>query len=372
MTASRDWITLGMTCSVTGRYSHPGGQVLAGVQAWIEDTNRGGGMRVDGRRPVRLIHYDDASKTERCAGLVQSLIERDRVDLLLGPYSSGLATAAARVAGSHGRVLWNHGGALDGINDAGGGWVVSVLSPAGTYFHGVIALVRETRTPLRSVAIVHSAAGAFPKEVAAGAEEYCLELGIGPVAVHRYEAGDVDFQTIVRLVGKERPDLLLGVGRIGDDIRLAQASAAAGTVAGAVALVATPLALFKDALGDSAEGLLGPSQWEPGIVAAPDYGPSSRQVMESLRAQHSPAVDYPMAQAYAGCLVAQRCIEETGSLDGAALRGAAAELDFTTFYGRFRIDAAGRQVGHRMPVVQWRGEEKVVGWPREFSSGSVE
>ena len=71
-----------------------------------------------------------------------------------------------------------------------------------------------------------------------------------------------------------------------------------------------------------------------------------------------------MAQAYAGCLVMQRCIEAAGSLDQAALRRVAGELDFTTFYGRYRIDAAtGRQLGHVMPVVQWRQGAKVMVWP---------
>ena len=72
-----------------------------------------------------------------------------------------------------------------------------------------------------------------------------------------------------------------------------------------------------------------------------------------------------MAQAYAACLVAQRCGEEAGTLDE-SLRHAAGRLDFTTFYGRFRIDAAGRQVGHVMPVVRWNRGRKVVVWPPEM------
>ena len=76
-------------------------------------------------------------------------------------------------------------------------------------------------------------------------------------------------------------------------------------------------------------------------------------------------VDYSMAQAYAGCLVAQRCVEAAGCLDNSKLRQAAERLDFTTFYGRFKIDpSTGRQVGHSMVVVRWRGDKKVVVWLR--------
>jgi branched-chain amino acid transport system substrate-binding protein len=72
-----------------------------------------------------------------------------------------------------------------------------------------------------------------------------------------------------------------------------------------------------------------------------------------------------MAQAYAGGLVVQHCIETAGTLNQQVLREVASRLDFTTFYGRFRIDpSTGRQVGHRMPVVQWQEGRKVVVWPR--------
>ena len=63
----------------------------------------------------------------------------------------------------------------------------------------------------------------------------------------------------------------------------------------------------------------------------------------------------------------QRCIQECGSLDDLALRDAAAPLDFTTYYGRFRIDAStGRQVGKSSLLVQWQQGRKVIVWPPEY------
>jgi branched-chain amino acid transport system substrate-binding protein len=106
------------------------------------------------------------------------------------------------------------------------------------------------------------------------------------------------------------------------------------------------------------------------MVAAPEYGPSSEEGLARLIAHHPEGVDYPMAQAYAGGLVAQRCIEIAGTLDQYALRQVASSLDFTTFYGRYRIDPrTGRQLGHRMPVVQWQGSRKVIIWPSQWQKG---
>ena len=78
-----------------------------------------------------------------------------------------------------------------------------------------------------------------------------------------------------------------------------------------------------------------------------------------------------MAQAFAAGFIAQRCVADTGSLDDAELRAAAGELDVTTFYGRFRIDETGRQVGRQVSLVQRQDGEKVVVWPPEQAQAEV-
>ena len=373
-TAKDGYISIGMTASLTGRYAYPGRQALIGVQAWIQDTNVSGGIRlgVSGPQlPVRLVYYDDASEGLRCAEVARQLIVEDRVDILMGPYSSGLSLRAATVAQRHGRILWNQGGASESIYTSGSEWVVGVLTPASMYFHGVLEMVRQRCPSAGKVAIVHSTAGAFPKDVASGAAEHSRALGFDTVCAHPYGAGTKDFGPILSRLNRDRPDVVLAVGRIEDDIRFAQQFVESDASVPAVALIVTPLALFKDALGEQVDGFLGPSQWEPNVVKTPDFGPSSPDVVRSLRAKGHSAVDYPMAQAYAGCLVAQRCIEEAGSLDQSAVWRAAGQLDFTTFYGRFLIDSAtGRQIGHRMPVVRWERGEKAVVWPHDAADRS--
>jgi branched-chain amino acid transport system substrate-binding protein len=79
-----------------------------------------------------------------------------------------------------------------------------------------------------------------------------------------------------------------------------------------------------------------------------------------------------MVQAYAAGLVAQKCIEVAESLDQPALRAAADALDFSTFYGPFKIDpATGRQVGGSVVLVQWQQGRKVIVWPPEQRQGRM-
>lgn len=361
-----------MTTSLTGRYRGPGRQARAGVLAWIDATNREGGMCVSdnaARRPVRLICYDDAGQGERCRALTERLIVDDRVDLLLGPYASGLTRRAAAVAEQYQRVLWNHGGSTDVVYRDGYAWVVGILTPASRYFHGVIDAVTEAYPSLRRVTILHGTTGAFPRDVAAGAAQHCRERGIETVQRIAYPPDTDDFTPLLQSLQADPPEMLLGVGRIEDDLRLAAQLRGLGLPLKAAGLIVTPLQQFQTTLGEAANGFAGPSQWEPGVVTRPDYGPSTAEVLRSFQHYRSEAIDidYPMAQAYAGCLVVQRCIEAAGSLDQAALRHAAGELDFTTFYGRFHIDPrTGRQLGHVMPVVQWQQGAKVMVWPPQM------
>ncbi|HAI99489.1 MAG TPA: hypothetical protein DCL97_02345 [Dehalococcoidia bacterium] len=68
-----------------------------------------------------------------------------------------------------------------------------------------------------------------------------------------------------------------------------------------------------------------------------------------------------MVQAYAAGLVAQRCAEDAGTLEDAVLREVAGRLDFSTFYGRFKIDPdTGCQIGRSTVLVQWQQGRKVV------------
>jgi branched-chain amino acid transport system substrate-binding protein len=361
------YIHVGMTAALTGRYSLPGRQALLGAQAWVEDTNHAGGIWLHGSRVqmlLRLTSYDDASEPEQCAALTERLLIEDQVDILLGPYSSGLALRAAEVAQRSQRVLWNHGGASEAIYTRGFAWVVGILSPPSTYFHSVLDFVRHTRPSASHVAIVHSTAGAFPQDVAAGAAQYCQQQGFETVNTYPYPAGTTDFAPILKQLERTAPAVVLSVGRIEDDLYFATQYLQCTMPADVVGLIVTPLTLFRDTLGNAAAHFVGPSQWEPAMVTEPAYGPSSEEVLTRLMARHPEGVDYPMAQAYAGGLVAQRCLEIAGTLNQHALRQVASTLDMTTFYGRYRIDPrTGRQLGHRMPVIQWQGGHKVVIWP---------
>ena len=378
MTTRTGTIRAGISASLTGQFATQGRQALAGVTAWAEYVNALGGLTVDGgSRQVEVTHYDDGSMAEGAQQNTERLIAQDGVDLLFSPYSAGLTTAAAEVAESHGKVMWNHGGAGDALYARGYRNVVGILTPADQYLVGAPALARQCNPDADKLVILRIDTGAFARVVARGVESAAHELGFTTALDLRYRPSQTRFAEIARHVAELEPDLVVGIGRIRHDMAKARALAnlANRSNIGLALVVAAPIVEFANELGPLADGFIGPSQWEPAVsVAQPDIGPNGGEALQILALAAATAglpVDYPMAQAFAAGFVAQRCIEEAGSLDDDGMRDAAGRLEFTTFYGGFRIDEAGRQVGHTVALVQRQDGRKVVVWPAEQARAGV-
>ncbi|MFZ0887377.1 MAG: ABC transporter substrate-binding protein, partial [Candidatus Binataceae bacterium] len=93
-----------------------------------------------------------------------------------------------------------------------------------------------------------------------------------------------------------------------------------------------------------------------------------REFIRRMRAA-CPAIDYPAAQAYAAGLLTLAALKSAGALDQHRLREAFSDLRTTTLYGDFAIDrVTGRQVGHKMLLVQWHRGCKVIIEPEPRST----
>ena len=75
-------IKIGFTASLTGKLQKESAEQLNGIKLWAEQVNSKGGIKLpDGRAcKVKLIYYDDESKSARVQELYQKLITSDKVD----------------------------------------------------------------------------------------------------------------------------------------------------------------------------------------------------------------------------------------------------------------------------------------------------
>ena len=364
-------IKIGISVSLTGQFSLQGRQTLAGIQAWAADVNRSGGLRVGQHAsPVAILWRDDASRAANAREITARLIDDDHAGIIIGPYSAALTRAAAQAAQARCRLLWNQGGASPALYRQGNPWIIGILTPADQYLSSLLPAVREIRPAASTVAIIRAATGEFPREIAAGVQQSAQTLGFRITLSRQFNSQTLDheFAQIIREICQSLPDVLVIAGRFQQDLRLAELLAQSAPRITAVAVIAAGVDAFRERLGANAENFIGPSQWEPAAHPQPavDYGPSAAQVQESLRRAGYPAADYPAAQAYAAGVIIQRCAQESGSRQDAALRQAAATLNFTTFYGQFRIDPAGRPNAKPALLTQWRNHCKTIIWPPQY------
>ncbi|UPM45188.1 amino acid ABC transporter substrate-binding protein [Halocatena salina] len=370
-----DCVTVGLPVSQSGQFSHQGKQTLAGVKRWIRWANHRGGIRLDDdlQLPLKLVHHDDESDPVATKCLTRRLIRDDDVDILLGPYSSRLTRAVAPVAETHEIVLWNHSGATNALYDERSQWLVSVLTPASRYFHGILDLIKREDQSASQVTVCWSNSGSFGRTVAAGAIAHARTVGFTVGTTHRWDPPLDDVTSIVDSIQNETPDLVLAAGSFKDDVRFVRAVETGGCRVKAIGVVAAGISAFGEQLDETANGVFGPSQWELVLGESPDYGPSPADVVELFEDASVETVEYPAMQAFATGLIVERCLTTgaafdatTGTIDQRRLRTTAEKSDFTTFYGRFRIDAeTGKQIGHTPVVVQWQGNEKHVVWPEQ-------
>lgn len=356
-------ITVGISVSLSGRFHLLGRQALQGFLLWQSYVNAQGGVAVRNaeKRSVRLIWYDDRSQVNCARENIIRLLREDQIDILLGPYSSNLVMAVVEVAEEHKKVLWNHGGSSDEIFGRGCRYLVGIASPASEYLRALPPWLAEADPALARICVLYSGKGTFGWRVARGILESALGVSRHSVHLVPINVPWDDRQTILGVLCGINPEIVILAGAFQDEVRVMRTRAQWPSSVREVAAVAAGVHAFSSQLGQTAEGILGSSQWEPNVNFTNIRGPTSDWFMDSFQQQFGQPPDYIAAGSFATGLVLTECIRQSASLDDETLRNAASDLDCNTFYGRFRIDSrTGIQTGHTMLLIRWQGGSKVV------------
>ncbi|MBX0330244.1 amino acid ABC transporter substrate-binding protein [Oscillochloris sp. ZM17-4] len=349
-------ITIGAAISLTGKTFKEGEYVRDGYQLWVEAINAQGGLLVGGRRhPVRLIYYDDESRPQRTAELVERLIVEDGVDFLVGPYASEPTAAAAEVAERHRVPMVEPNGAAESIFHNGYRYTFGLQTPAPAYLRGIIDLVLLRDPAAHTVAIIGEDES-FSREVARGAAQYAGERGMRVVSVAFYPPETQDVSPWLTKVKGDSPDLLLGAGHLQDALLVVRQARAIGLRPRAMGFSVGPSTpQFRRHLGSDADYILGATQWTSALAyTGEDLWGTPAAYADAFRArypQHS-EIAYQAAESTAALVVLQRAIEQVGRVDREAVRDALAATDMMTFFGRVKFDARGANVYKPMAVEQ--------------------
>jgi branched-chain amino acid transport system substrate-binding protein len=106
----------------------------------VKHTNDKGGVL---GRQLELVVYDDASDPATAVRLYEKLITRDKVDLVLGPFSGFIADPVADVTEKHKMPMMAPVAAFTSIYRKGRKFIFSMMSPAEVLLEGLIDLAAK-------------------------------------------------------------------------------------------------------------------------------------------------------------------------------------------------------------------------------------
>ncbi|MGH2382726.1 MAG: ABC transporter substrate-binding protein, partial [Candidatus Limnocylindria bacterium] len=174
-----------------------------------------------------------------------------------------------------------------------------------------------------------------------------------------------DVSTQLTKIKPMAPDLILGAVHLEEGIAIMKQAKELGVEpsGGFGETVAPPTPDFSDTLGESAEFVLGSSQWTPQSEGSDDFFGSAQDYAENFKAEFNRTPEYHNAEASAACLAFVMAIQDAGSLEVDAVRQALVDIDEQSFFGAIKFDDQGKNVYKPMQVIQIQDGEPVTVWP---------
>src|SRR5438067_3955329 len=352
-------IRIGASLSLTGTYAKLGKNQHEGYQLCEKDLNAKGGLL---GRKVQFVVYDDQSLPATAVRLYEKLITEDKVDAIMGPYSSPVTEASVNVTEKYKKVMVAPLAATTSIFKKGRKYIFMVISPAEVYLEGLVDMA--IKRGLKTVAVVNEDT-LFSKAAAAGAVETAKKKGLQVVFAEAYPKGNTDFSALLTKVKAANPDVLAAATYFDDAVALTRQMKELNVNPKMFGVtVGGDLPEFYDTLKQNAEYIYGATQWEHVLPY-----PGNQEFFDSYKKEFGHEPSYHSAAGYAGCLIYAEGVKRANSLDADRVREQLLKLEMRTPFGDYKVDQDGFQVAHKMVTFQWQEGKKVVVWPDELAQG---
>ena len=360
--AAQTPIKIGASMSVTGTYAKPGTYQKQGYDVCIDELNAKGGIL---GRKVELVIYDDQSTPATAVRLYEKLITEDKVDAVMGPYSSAVSEAVANVTEKYKKVMVAPLAATTSIFKKGRKYIFMVITPAENYLDGLIDMA--AKRGLKTVAIIHEDT-LFPKASAAGTVEAAKKKGMQVVLQEAYPKGNTDFSALLVKIKAVNPDVIAAGTYFDDAVAITRQMKELNVNPKMFGLtVGGDLPEFYDLLKQNAEYVYGSTQWDESLPY-----PGQKEFLAAYKAKFKgQEPSYHTAAGYAGCLIYAEAVKKAGSLDADKVRDQLLKMEIKTAFGDYKVEPDGFQIAHKMVMLQWQDGKRIVVWPDDLANGKI-
>jgi branched-chain amino acid transport system substrate-binding protein len=358
--ASAKPIVIGVSLSLTGDFSADGIAFKQGYQLWAKDTNAKGGLL---GRKVKLDIVNDASSPVQVATNYQKLISVDHVDLVFGPFSTGLTKAASKVVNRYGYAFVEGAGGGPSVFTLGLHNVFDVSLPVAnnlvSFAKWLSAMPAATRPKTAAYATEDDPFTAPQLEVARAILE---KAGIKTVYNKMYPSETTDYTPIAAAIISAKADVVLLGTLLPDFVALTKQFIQQNYNPKAIVGTAGPDqgAQFTSSTSGvgikNIEGIMVPNAWAPNFP----FPGNAALMKEYVKTYGGKIADVSsdVAEGYSVGQVAAQAVTKIRSLNQKKLIAELHRGTYTSVQGAVKFKPDGQNMLAASFLFQWQNADK--------------
>jgi branched-chain amino acid transport system substrate-binding protein len=365
-TGAQPPLRIGISLSNSGDFSDPSAAAKKGYQLWAESVNAKGGIL---GRQVELVFVDDASSETQVVTNYENLINKDKVDLVLGPFSTLLTAPAATRANRYGYAF---------VEPAGGGPLVFdaklpnvfFAQPApvvlcGDPFVNFIASLPPDQRP--KTAAYPELDDPFAAPIAEAMRTKFEAMGITTVYQHLYSAETADMTPIIAKVASLNPDMVVSGTQFVDAYAQVKAMVQQGFSPKFLFMsngAGAPSTFPTNVGANNTQGIFSCGDWFPDATA--NGNPAFVAAYIAKYGGDKYGIDSTSAEAYAAGQLLEEVAAKTGKIDNATIISTLHSGSWPTVEGNLSWDQYGAPQGSDM-LVEWIDGKLLPVYPPEVA-----
>jgi branched-chain amino acid transport system substrate-binding protein len=317
-------IKLGVPTAITGTWAALGAQVVRTCRLWAKTVNAQGGLL---GRPVEFLFEDTQGVPANCLRKAQEMVERDRVNILLGLMASSEALAVMPKLAEWNAVF------ISSVNGAGSitaeHWVPNAFRANTSGPMGARALALHLRDSPHSDYYSLGLDYAWGRSSVETFEGLLRGIGKRPIGSVFAPTGTRDYSTFIARIRQANPQALY-IALTGDDGTAFLRQAAQFRLLERMPVVTETLdLLFTRPAGEAAIGLVGGSRYAFTID-----DPANAGFVRLFRAEHNEVPDTFDGEQWQALDVLTAAAHRANSVETGALVAALRDLELDSVKGR--------------------------------------
>jgi branched-chain amino acid transport system substrate-binding protein len=357
-------LRFGISVSLTGPFAEAIRPAMLADKVWQEEVNARGGLL---GRKVELSIRDNRSSADDGVSIYERFLQ-EKQDFVFEDSGAFLVQRVSPVAEQHKMLMLAPNAFARSLYQRGFKYLFYTgAALSEDLIIGAVRLLQSLPVAERpkTVGYVTVLNIAFTS-MAKGMQEQMSALQTKTVLDVTYPPSLNDGTPIIENLKQANPDMIAQTGLVNDTLLLMRAMKQQGyrPKVTLLSVVAGAQPNFLQTFGDSVEGAIYSSSWEPQVKTT-----GNAAFVAAYQKANGMLPTYNGAQAYARWQIFETAVTATKSFDQKTLRDYIATHEFDTVVGKIKYDGKSYSVPTDTIVTQVQHGKKVVVWPPDQAAG---